>query len=77
MSPHGTRILGFLTKSDTTCPVICRYARADGDHHLSHEVPPGTTGELVGTDGERVCVDEHGTEWAERDVIWASIPRDA
>ena len=74
VSPRGTRIVGYLTKSGTTCPVTCRFGRAEGDAHFLLEIPAGMTEELLVRNGQHVYVDADGAQWLESDVMWFSVP---
>jgi hypothetical protein len=75
VSPTGSEIVGFLTKSGETCPVKCKFSRRNGENFFFFEIPPGMTDEIFDNDGDRVCVDQNGEHWTTADVMWESTPR--
>jgi len=77
VSPTGSRITGFLTKSGGVCEVTCKFSRQNGENFFFFEVPPGMMNEVVDSNGDRVCVDENGKHWSTSDVMWESTPRGA
>lgn len=77
VSPSGSSIIGFLTKSGTICPVKCKFMRRNGENSFFFEIPQGMMDEIVNDNGDRVCVDESGKHWSAGDIMWASAPRGA
>jgi hypothetical protein len=71
VAPSGSRIAGFLTKSDGICKVRCLYTR-DGGGNFFYEVPEGMMDQVDMNYADRICVDENGEHWTLADVQWES-----
>jgi len=75
VSPTGSSIAGFLTKSGSFFPDMSKFSRQNGEDLLFFEIPQGMMGEIADNDGDRVCVYQYGKHWSAADVMWEFTPR--